>query len=168
MTVICGDFNSRTGNKTPTLDMEHPVRTSSDTVVCQRAPWLLELCETYQLYIINGIKSTAQYTCNTSRGSSVIDYIISNTNTITTHTDAHITSGLSDHALLSTHVPLFSFDQQQFDRLVDRRSCQQETTPPITTTRPPLQPTSQSHVPESKACQPEPPTSRDMSRQPAV
>jgi hypothetical protein len=47
MTIICGDFNSRIGSSSPKLDMEHPKRTSTDKVVCQRAPWLLELCELY-------------------------------------------------------------------------------------------------------------------------
>jgi hypothetical protein len=62
------------------------------------------------LYILNGIHHTAPFTCTTSRGQSVVDYILSNINTLHTHTDADVTSGLSDHALLTTHVPFYSFD----------------------------------------------------------
>ena len=168
MTIVCGDFNSRIGSSSPNLEMEHPKRTSTDKVVCQRAPWLLELCELYQLYILNGIKSPASFTCHTSRGSSVIDYILSNTNTLTTHTDAHVTRGLSDHALLSTHVPFFSYDQLQFDSLLYGRSCKQEDTSPTTTTPPPPKSIPHSHVPQSDETQPDPPKARDRSDPPAV
>lgn len=46
-TFICGDFNTRTGTKIPDLECEHPPRDSVDSHVCQRAKWLLKLCETY-------------------------------------------------------------------------------------------------------------------------
>jgi hypothetical protein len=59
---------------------------------------------------LNGIHHTAPFTCTTSRGQSVVDYIISNTNTLITHTDMDVTRGISDHALLTTHVPFVSFD----------------------------------------------------------
>lgn len=76
---ICGDFNARIGNNKPDLDSEHPPRQSIDSHVCTRASWLLSLCELYDYYILNGIYNPATYTCHTSRGKSVIDYILCTT-----------------------------------------------------------------------------------------
>ena len=77
---------------------------------------MIALCETYQLYILNGIRNTAQYTCYTSRGNSVVDYILSNNYNYHITTDCDIASDLSDHALLSTHVP-FGYYDYRLDRL---------------------------------------------------
>ena len=48
----------------------------------------------------------APFTCTTSRGSSTVDYILSSSITMRTHTNSDITRELSDHALLCTHVHL--------------------------------------------------------------
>ncbi len=48
----------------------------------------------------------APFTCTTSRGSSTVDYILSSSITMRTHTNSDITRELSDHALLCTHVYL--------------------------------------------------------------
>ena len=50
----------------------------------------------------------APFTCTTSRGSSTVDYILSSSITMRTHTNSDITRELSDHALLCTHVHLTS------------------------------------------------------------
>jgi hypothetical protein len=108
--VICGDFNSRIGSLVPDLELAHPPRTSADLIICARATWFLELCEKYQYYISNGVHETAPFTCTTSRGSSVVDYILSSNLTTRTYTNAENTNGLSDHALIYTHVPVSSYD----------------------------------------------------------
>jgi hypothetical protein len=42
--IICGDFNTRVGDMAPSFSDEQVQRISADKVVCQRAHWLLELC----------------------------------------------------------------------------------------------------------------------------
>lgn len=105
-TIICGDFNARIGSKIPNLETEHPPRQSLDKHICPRAPWLLQLCELYQLYILNGIHTPATYTCHTSRGNSTIDLILSNTMAIQVHTEPSQTYKISDHDLVYTYLPL--------------------------------------------------------------
>lgn len=78
LTVICGDFNARVGDRTPLLEVEHPPRIVTDTHMCPRANWFIQLCETHDLYILNGIHSPATYTCHTGRGESTVDYILCN------------------------------------------------------------------------------------------
>ena len=40
-TVICGDFNARTGNRAPRVGEQVDVRQSMDTQSCPRGAWLL-------------------------------------------------------------------------------------------------------------------------------
>jgi endonuclease/exonuclease/phosphatase family metal-dependent hydrolase len=47
LTILCGDFNTRLGTLTPTLDIAHPPRTTCDSVVCPRAKWFLTMCNLY-------------------------------------------------------------------------------------------------------------------------
>ena len=48
----------------------------------------------------------APFTCTTSSGSSTVDYILSTSITMRTHTYSDTTHDLSDHALLCTHIHL--------------------------------------------------------------
>jgi exonuclease III len=41
LTVMCGDFNARIGNRVPLLDNEHPPRIATDQHICPRATWFL-------------------------------------------------------------------------------------------------------------------------------
>ena len=41
LTVICGVFNDRVGDRTPLLDHDHPPRTATDTYICPRAAWFI-------------------------------------------------------------------------------------------------------------------------------
>jgi exonuclease III len=52
LTILCGDFNARTGTLLPTLDIPHPPRMACDSHVCPRAKWLLSLCTLFQLCIL--------------------------------------------------------------------------------------------------------------------
>jgi exonuclease III len=47
LTILCGDFNTRSGTLIPTLDIAHPPRITCDTHVCPRAKWFLKLCNLY-------------------------------------------------------------------------------------------------------------------------
>jgi hypothetical protein len=89
----------------------------------------------------------APFTCTTSRGSSAVDYILSSSITMRTHTNSDITRALSDHALLCTHVPLtcpdlvrsdfslFTLDADLGRRVADTRTPTPHTTSETTTTQ---------------------------------
>ena len=47
VTVLCGDFNTRIGNRTPTMEEDHPDRIAADKYICTRAPWFLQFCTLY-------------------------------------------------------------------------------------------------------------------------
>ena len=72
--------------------------------------------------------------CTTSIGQSVVDYILSNNINTTAYTDASVTKGISDHALLLTHVSFLCYDQYSqislIVQLVDGASMR-ITYPPI-------------------------------------
>jgi endonuclease/exonuclease/phosphatase family metal-dependent hydrolase len=105
-TIVCGDFNARTGSQTPKLDTTHPPRTVSDPHICPRAKWLLLLCTKYQLYILNGTHTPATCTCHTSRGESLVDYILCNRVHLQVHHPALQPANISDHDLIYTHLPI--------------------------------------------------------------
>ena len=44
-TVICGDWNTRIGDASPTVDDVKLVRQSVDKHTNARAPWLIDICE---------------------------------------------------------------------------------------------------------------------------
>ena len=106
MTLICGDFNTRIGDRKPTLEEEHPDRTAVDEYICTRAPWFIQLCTLYQYYILNGVHSPAEYTFHSSRGDSTIDYILANTVSLQVQQTSQKAYLISDHDLLTTHIPL--------------------------------------------------------------
>jgi endonuclease/exonuclease/phosphatase family metal-dependent hydrolase len=105
MTIICGDFNTRVGDRKPTMEEDHPARTAADKYICTRAPWFLQLCTLYQYYILNGVHSPAEYTFHSSRGDSAIDYILANTASLQVHQTSQKSYLVSDHDLLTTHIP---------------------------------------------------------------
>ena len=57
-------------------------RVSSDkSVINQSGNWLINLCIDNQLYLLNGRtlgNLTGKFTCHTPRGSSIVDYILTN------------------------------------------------------------------------------------------
>jgi hypothetical protein len=52
--VICGDWNARVGNLSPTIDNIQIPRISEDTTTNGRAPWVIEWCELQGCNILNG------------------------------------------------------------------------------------------------------------------
>ena len=96
--VICVDLNARVGNSLDITQKEdHPhlsvpldntfeislPRVSHDNcTINQSGRWLIDVCVDNQLYMLNGRTLgdfTGQFTCNTPRGSSVVDYFIAST-----------------------------------------------------------------------------------------
>jgi hypothetical protein len=53
--VICGDWNTRVGTLSPNIEDTIIPRRSADRMTCQRAPWLIEICELFGWHILNGI-----------------------------------------------------------------------------------------------------------------
>jgi Endonuclease/Exonuclease/phosphatase family. len=105
-TFVCGDFNARIKTSTPLLDHTHPPRIATDTHMCTRAPWLIELCELNNLYILNGIHSPAAYTCHTSRGESTVDYILCSKVSLQVNYTPLQVCNITDHDLLSVTLPI--------------------------------------------------------------
>lgn len=64
------------------------------------------MCELYQLYILNGIHSPAAYTCHTSRGESIVDYMLCNKSYFQVHHINQQAYKISDHDLLYTLLPV--------------------------------------------------------------
>ena len=125
--IICGDFNARVGDLIDSLEKEDephvPLpndgkyefvlpRVSCDyKTTNQYGKWLTDLCSDNQLYILNGRTLgdlTGKFTCHTSRGSSVIDYIIASkslSNSIF-NMFVHDISLFSDHCAVSMKLKI--------------------------------------------------------------
>jgi hypothetical protein len=76
--VICGDWNARIWDLSPTIgDITIP-RKSLDTKINSRATWVIELCEQYSWYILNGLQPgpPADYTFARGTDRSCIDLIL--------------------------------------------------------------------------------------------
>jgi hypothetical protein len=74
--------------------------------VCACAPWFINMCELYDLYILNGIHSPAAYTWHKSRGESTVDYILCSKLSIkVTHTPLQACK-ITDHCLMFTTLPM--------------------------------------------------------------
>ena len=53
--VICGDWNARLGTTSPCINKIHIPRQSMDLKTNSRASWVIELCEQYNWFILNGL-----------------------------------------------------------------------------------------------------------------
>jgi hypothetical protein len=106
--IVCGDFNTRTGNLSPTIHDQPTTRLSIDHRSCPRAAWLISMCEMHNLYITNGLQPgpRAGYTCKHNKGHSTIDYILSTEATTKTYIDDAVLFNIADHSLLYTHIPI--------------------------------------------------------------
>ena len=85
--VVCGDLNSRVGkldDYIPDVD-ELSCRKIVDNIVNQHGKGLIEFLKESRLCMLNGRvgeEGDNDYTCTTSRGRSVVDYILTNHETI--------------------------------------------------------------------------------------
>ncbi len=106
--LTCGDFNTRCGDKAPTVWDLQLSRTCNDQRVCARANWMVQLCELAEQHILNGAgqQEAAPYTCTTPKGSSAVDYILSQDPSHVIKYDATILEGWSDHVLLHLALPV--------------------------------------------------------------
>lgn len=52
--LVCGDWNARLGNLSPTVGEVTIPRLTTDHVVCARAPWVIELCTQQGWLVLNG------------------------------------------------------------------------------------------------------------------
>lgn len=118
LVILCGDFNARIGemsendivvslNNEVYVEREYnDERTSKDKIVNARGRKILDFCSTSGMYIANGRlgedKNLGEFTCVTSRGSSVVDYLMMNEMTYSRITDFRV-----DEPYLSDHCPLF-------------------------------------------------------------
>jgi len=75
--VCVGDFNSRTGSRSPHHQW---MRFSPDSEVNTRGRWLLQMCNDHDMQILNGTEfdthQPARYTSSQPQGSSIIDYVL--------------------------------------------------------------------------------------------
>ena len=117
--MVCGDLNSRVGNKKDFIDddymyqlnmmpedeiLENVInRNSKDRSVNENGKHLLNFCKSTGLRIANGRvgqdSQVGQFTCVTKKGSSVVDYIICDPALFPLFTDFKVNSPniMSDH-----------------------------------------------------------------------
>jgi hypothetical protein len=138
--IVCGDFNTRTGTLSPNVKDQPTARLSIDLRRCPRAPWLIELCEMHNLYITNGLQPgpRAEYTCKHNKGHSVIDYVLSTEAHTPIHIDSVVLSNIADHSLLYTHIPINYTGQHSYTH-----THQHTTTHPNQHSQPHQPPTNQ-------------------------
>jgi Endonuclease-reverse transcriptase len=104
--LVCGDWNTRVGELSPTIEDTTLQRRSRDKMTNNRAPWLIEVCEMHGWQILNGLQP-GPIACNTfHRGNdkSCIDLIVSNIATAKIECDPHTLNGLSDHTLITAKL----------------------------------------------------------------
>jgi Endonuclease-reverse transcriptase len=104
--VICGDWNARVGNLSPTINNVQVQRKSDDPTTNGRAPWLIERCELQGWKILNGQQPgmPARHTFSRENVKSCVDLILSNTSTSDVEYDPDTLHGLSDHILVMTKI----------------------------------------------------------------
>jgi hypothetical protein len=54
--VMCGDWNARLGDQAPQIGDHYVERSSMDKITNSRSTWVIELCEQYGWYILNGLQ----------------------------------------------------------------------------------------------------------------
>ena len=89
-------------------------RTSEDHEINENGKELLQLCRTNKLYILNGRvgpEPEGGFTCHTSRGNSVVDYIITSDNILSLTETFCIgePSPLSDHSSVTASFKYVSY-----------------------------------------------------------
>ena len=107
--VVCGDFNSRFGERTQhfanlsSFDLESvPIR-NDDKIVNQNGREFLSLCSRVDSILLTGKKWSASFTCFQPKGASVVDTAFCSTSALQSITNGklHPISTLSDHCAIS-------------------------------------------------------------------
>jgi hypothetical protein len=82
-------------------------RDSMDTTICPRAKWLLKVCNSYKLFMLNGMQPgpAAPTTFKAQNGRSAIDYILCTDPKAQLTFDPEALGKLSDHSLLLATLP---------------------------------------------------------------
>ena len=78
--VVCGDWNARVADLSPTIDDISIPRKSDDPHTNCRAPWLIALCEMQGWHILNGAQPGPPACKTFAKGNtgSCIDLVLSN------------------------------------------------------------------------------------------
>ncbi len=108
ITITCGDFNTRCGQRAPRVEHVQLDRRSMDGWECPRAPWFIQMCELAELHILNGKEGQqpAQFTFSGTQGHSVVDYVLSKDPDHVLTQDDHTLRHLTDHALQHLCLPV--------------------------------------------------------------
>ncbi|KIJ43143.1 hypothetical protein M422DRAFT_253647 [Sphaerobolus stellatus SS14] len=105
---LLGDFNARTGSLSPSP--RHTIRVSTDQTRTTRGLELLQLCESHDLTILNGIRSMGALATlpisHQHNGHSVVDYIITSHPAICQHLVISLQTEWSDHSRLTLHLSI--------------------------------------------------------------
>jgi hypothetical protein len=117
--VIIGDFNSRIGKEKTAIDLEEinlkvnftNDRKSKDSVLNARGRKLLDMCENFSLFILNGRSISdkeGEFTFVNSQGASVIDLALVSVNMLSIVNDFEVISEPgTDHMPISIDLNLF-------------------------------------------------------------
>jgi Endonuclease-reverse transcriptase len=102
--VVCGDWNARIGEMSPTVGDTTIPRKSLDKTTNARAQWVISICEQYGWHILNGIQPGPPACHTFGRGSdkSCIDLILSRNAKQGIQYDPATLHGLTDHILVLT------------------------------------------------------------------
>ncbi|MEW8542106.1 MAG: reverse transcriptase family protein, partial [Candidatus Thiodiazotropha sp.] len=150
--VLLGDLNSRTASRPDFItndtdnryvplpddylpDLDIGPRVSCDRVTNENGQKLLDLCRGCSLRIWNGRlhddKDKGSFTCITSRGQSVVDYVISTPEVfkLVTNFKVHDPSIFSDHCQLSFELKIpvaLTTENKQFPNCTSKLKWKQE------------------------------------------
>jgi len=81
ITLICGDFNGRIGRKTDSNDSALPNRSPLDLETNKFGDHLLDFLQDTNLCVVNGrFPQSDNFTCVSTKGKSVVDYILTPSN----------------------------------------------------------------------------------------
>jgi hypothetical protein len=106
--VVCGDWNARIGERSPTIGETTIPRKSLDKQTGTRTEWVISTCEQHGWYILNGMQPgpPAKYTFSKNSKESCIDLVMATDATQDLDYDPNTLNGLSDHVMTMTKIKL--------------------------------------------------------------
>jgi hypothetical protein len=72
------------------------------------------------MYILNDVHSPAAFTCHTSWGESMVDYVLCNRMHLQVHQQTQQPKNISDHDLIYTRLPLHAANIKHSSATADR------------------------------------------------